>query len=94
MKIVVIGRTHRIRSETIERLRQRGHQAVLPLPQPRFTSPRAAPRDPGHAGRPLREFLEYTAALLRDVWRYRLPQRLGAQNVNGRATAHREDDAR
>lgn len=90
MKIVVIGRTHRIRSETIETLRRLGHQADLPLQQSRFDRPGAAPRDPGHAGRPLREFLESTAAILGGLWR----NRIRPCGRRARATAHREEGVR
>ena len=90
MKIVVIGRTHRIRTETVESLRQRGHQAVLPLQQSRFDRPGAAPRDPGHAGRPLRDLLESTAALLGGLWR----NQIRPFGRRARATAHREEGVR
>lgn len=90
MKIVVIGRTHRIRSETVESLRQLGHQADLPLQQIRIDGPGAAPRDPGHAGRPLRELLEATAILLGGLWR----NRIRPYARRARATAHREEGVR
>lgn len=90
MKIVVIGRTHRIRSETVESLRQLGHQADLPLQQTRFDGPGAAPRDPGHAGRPLRTLLESTAALIGGFWR----NRIRPSGRRSGATAPREEGAR
>ena len=90
MKIVVIGRTHRIRSETIESLRRLGHQADLPLQHTRFDGPGSAPRDPGHAGQPLRQALESTAALLGGLWR----NRIRSCGRRARATAHREEGVR
>jgi hypothetical protein len=68
MKIVVIGRTNRIRSETIERLRQEGHAAAAANPERRFKFRTEASRDPGHAGRHLRAFLTGVAAGLRSQW--------------------------
>jgi hypothetical protein len=55
MKIVVIGGTRYIQLATVERLRQQGHDVVAASPQCRALTT-AAPRDSGHAGRPLREF--------------------------------------
>lgn len=66
MKIVVIGRTGRVRSEIVERLRQAGHNAEVADTRVKFRT--GAPRDPGHAGRHLRTLLERVAAALRDQW--------------------------
>ena len=68
MKIVVIGYTAHARSETVERLRKEGHDVVAASPKPRFDVISTASRDPGHAGKPLREFIENSAAVLRDLW--------------------------
>jgi NAD(P)-dependent dehydrogenase (short-subunit alcohol dehydrogenase family) len=57
MKIVVIGRTRHIRLETVERLRKAGHDVVTSSPKLRLSTI-TAPLDLGHAGRPLRDFLE------------------------------------
>ncbi len=69
MKILVIGANANIRSQTVERLREKGHEAI-PAPQPRhrFRLLTEAPRDPGYAGRHVRYFLERTFALTRDLW--------------------------
>jgi uncharacterized protein YbjT (DUF2867 family) len=69
MKILVIGATAGIRSRTVERLREKGHEALPASPRRRHVgSHTEAPRDPGHAGRHLRQFLERTFALIRDLW--------------------------
>lgn len=68
MKIVVIGATAGIRSETIERLRKDGHEAGTASPRRRASILTEAPRDPGYAGRHLRNVLEGTFAALRDLW--------------------------
>lgn len=69
MKILVIGTTASIRSQTVERLREKGHEAMLAsLPKRHVGLHTEAPRDPGHAGRHLRHFLERTFALMRDLW--------------------------
>jgi uncharacterized protein YbjT (DUF2867 family) len=69
MKILVIGATASIRSQTVEMLREEGHEA-MPASRPRrhFGFRTKAPRDPGHAGRHVRHFLERTFALVRDLW--------------------------
>jgi NAD(P)-dependent dehydrogenase (short-subunit alcohol dehydrogenase family) len=96
MKIVVIGGTRYIRLATIERLRQQGHDVVAASPQRRALTT-AAPRDPGHAGRPLREFLANTASLLHHLWLRRhlwlgqLRQRLGRHEFRGQARGGCED---
>jgi uncharacterized protein YbjT (DUF2867 family) len=69
MKILVIGATASIRSQTVERLREKGHEAMPASPPRRHVgSHTEAPRDPGYAGRHLRHFLERTFALTRDLW--------------------------
>lgn len=69
MKILVIGATASIRSQTVERLRKKGHEAVPASPPRRHIGKLTeAPRDPGHAGRFLRHFLEKAFALTRDLW--------------------------
>lgn len=89
MKMVVIGGTRYIRLATVERLRQQGHDVVAASPQRRALTT-AAPHDPGHAGRPLREFLENTASVLRHLWHGRqlwlrlLRQRLGGPGLGPR----------
>ena len=99
MKIVVIGYTAHVRSETVERLRKEGHDVVAASPKPRFDVISTASRDPGHAGKPLREFIENTAAVLRDLWlgRHlwlgRLQQGLVGE-VHGRARGRRDDSGR
>ncbi|CAH2398545.1 hypothetical protein MES5069_200062 [Mesorhizobium escarrei] len=72
MKIVVIGGTRYIRSATVERLRSQGHEVVAASPRPRVSTITitAAPRDPGYAGRPFREFLE-------KLWLGRFQPRIG-----------------
>ena len=96
MKIVVIGGTRYIQLATVERLRQQGHDVVAASPQRRALTT-AAPRDPGHAGRPLREFLENTASILRHLWHGRhlrlglLRQRLGGHGVRGQVRGGCED---
>jgi len=72
MKIVVIGGSHHIRTETIERLREKGHDAVAASLKSRAGFATAAPRDPGYAGRPLRELLERVGFVLHDLWLGRL----------------------
>lgn len=69
MKIQVIGATANIRSQTVEMLRKKGHEA-MPASRPRrhIGLRTEAPRDPGHAGRHLRHLLEKTFALVRDLW--------------------------
>lgn len=95
MKIVVIGYTAHVRSETVERLRKEGHDVVAASPKPRFDVISTAPRDPGHAGKPLREFLENIAAVLSDLWlgRHFWLGRL-QQCLGGRARGRREDGVR
>lgn len=87
MKIVVIGGTRYIQLATVERLRHQGHDVVAASRQCRSLTT-TAPRDPGHAGRPLREFLENTTSILRQLWHGRhlrlrpttaAPQRYGAR---------------
>ncbi len=78
MKIVVIGGTRYIRSETVERLRRQGHEVVAAPLKPRVSTITAAPRDPGYAGRPLREFLER-------IWLGRFQPRTGGREVHGPA---------
>ena len=96
MKIVVIGGTRYIQLATVERLRQHGHDVVAASPQCRSLTT-AAPRDPGHAGRPLREFLENTASILRHLWYGRhlrlglLRPRHGGHGVLGQAKGGCED---
>lgn len=69
MKILVIGATASIRSRTVEQLREKGHEAMPASPPRRNISIRIeAPRDPGHAGRHLRYFLEKAFALMRNLW--------------------------
>lgn len=69
MKILVIGANAGIRAETVERLREKGHEAIpAPRPRRRVGLRTEAPRDPGHAGRHLRHLLERTFALVRDLW--------------------------
>ena len=67
MKIVVIGSSRHIRSETVESSastvmkswrRRDGNISIIT----------GAPRDPGYAGRPLREFLENIAFVVRALW--------------------------
>lgn len=68
MKILVIGATASIRSHTVERLREKGHEAMPASWPRRHVGKRTeAPRDPGHAGRHLRHFLEKAFALTRDL---------------------------
>jgi NAD(P)-dependent dehydrogenase (short-subunit alcohol dehydrogenase family) len=96
MKIVVIGGTRYIRLATVERLRQQGHDVVAASLQCRALTT-MAPRDPGHAGRPLREFLENTTSILRHLWHGRhlslglLRKRLGGHGVRGQARGGCED---
>ena len=96
MKIVVIGGTRYIQLATVERLRQQGHDVVAASPKCRALIT-TAPRDPGHSGRPLREFLENTASILRHLWHGRhlrlgpLRQRLGGHGVRGQAKGRCED---
>jgi hypothetical protein len=91
VKIFVIGRTHRIRLETIESLRQLGHQAELPLPKPCFYGPGEASRDPGYAGRHLRALLEHGGMFIRNQWLSRgaraaqFRQLLGIRGAHGSA---------
>jgi uncharacterized protein YbjT (DUF2867 family) len=68
MKILVIGATASIRSHTVERLREKGHEA-MPASWPRrhVVKLTEAPLDPGLAGRHLRHFLEKAFALTRDL---------------------------
>jgi NAD(P)-dependent dehydrogenase (short-subunit alcohol dehydrogenase family) len=87
MKIVVIGGTRHIRSETVERLRRQGHQAVTASPKPRVSTITVAPRDPGYAGRPLRELLE-------NLWFGRFQARIGGREVHGPAARGCEDGIR
>lgn len=68
MKIVVIGATARIRSETAKKLRERGYEVAPERSRRRASILTEAPRDPGHAGRYLRKFLERTFALMRTLW--------------------------
>jgi uncharacterized protein YbjT (DUF2867 family) len=69
MKILVIGATASIRSQTAERLREKGHEAMPASPSRRHVgSHTEAPRDPGHAGRHLRRFLERAFALIGGLW--------------------------
>lgn len=69
MKILVIGANASIRSQTVERLREKGHEATPASPPRRHVSfGTEAPRNPGHAGRHLRHFLERAFALTRDPW--------------------------
>lgn len=68
MKIVVIGYTAYIRTETVERLRGQGHDVVAASPKRRSGSMTVAPREPGHAGRPLRALLENIASTLHRAW--------------------------
>jgi uncharacterized protein YbjT (DUF2867 family) len=69
MIILVIGANASIRSQTVERLREKGHEAMPASPPRRHVgSHTEAPRDPGHAGRHLRHFLERAFALTRDPW--------------------------
>jgi hypothetical protein len=95
MKIVVIGYTAHVRSETVERLRKEGHDVVAASPKPRFDITSTASRDPGHAGKSLREFLENTAAVLRNLWlgRHLWLGRL-QRCLGGRARGRREDGVR
>jgi hypothetical protein len=67
MKIIVIGKSARIRGEIVQRLRDEGHEAATPSPLRGRAS--AASRDPGHAGRHLRQFLESAGARLVQFWR-------------------------
>lgn len=84
MKILVIGATVGIRSQTVEMLREKGHEA-MPASRPRrHAGFRAeAPRDPGHAGRHLRNFLERTFGLMRDLWRSLRRLEAGNRRVRG-----------
>jgi uncharacterized protein YbjT (DUF2867 family) len=69
MKILVIGATAGIRSRTVERLREKGHEAMPASPPRRHVgSHTEAPRDAGYAGRHVRLFLERTFALMCDLW--------------------------
>jgi uncharacterized protein YbjT (DUF2867 family) len=69
MKILVIGANASIRSQTVERLREKGHEAMPASPPRRHVgSHTEAPRDPGYAGRHLRHVLERAFALLSDLW--------------------------
>ena len=93
MKIVVIGGTRYIRLATVERLRQQGHDVVA-APSQRRALTTVAPRDPGHAGRPLWEFLENAAFVLSCLWRHRWPglrQRLGGHGIRDQASGGCED---
>jgi hypothetical protein len=86
MKIVVIGGTRHIRSATVGRLRRQGHEVVAAPLKPRISTITAAPRDPGYAGRPLREFLE-------KLWVGRFQPCIGGCEIHGPA-AGREDGIR
>lgn len=81
MKIIVIGKSASIRRETVQRLRDEGHEAATASPPSllaRATVRTTAPRDPGHAGRHLRQVLERGGARLVDLWRAgRIPGRQG-----------------
>ena len=67
MKILVIGANASIRSQTVERLREKGHEAMPASPPRRHVgSHTEAPRDPGYTGRHLRHFLRRAFALTRD----------------------------
>jgi hypothetical protein len=69
MKILVIGANASIRSQTVERLREKGHEAMPTSPPRRHVgSHTEAPRDPGYTGRHLRHFLERAFAPARDPW--------------------------
>jgi hypothetical protein len=68
MKIVVIGATARIRSETIQRLREDGHEVEPASPRRHASIITEAPRDPGYAGRHVRNFLERSVVALSDLW--------------------------
>ena len=68
MTIVVIGQTAYGRSETVERLRGKGHDVVEVPPRQRIKNITVAPRDAGHAGKPLRKLLQSIASNLRDLW--------------------------
>jgi hypothetical protein len=93
MKIVVIARTGRMRSQITERLRREGHNAVAAAPQRRADSDTGGPRDPGHAGRHLRTFLETTASILYDQWLNRraridgLRRLIGSSEIPGSASS-------
>ncbi len=78
MKIVVIGGTRHIRSATVERLRRQGHEVVAAPLKPCNSTITAAPRDPGYAGRPLREFLE-------KPWLGRFQPCIGGREIHGPA---------
>ena len=66
MKILVIGRTERVRTKVVDRLRNDGHNAIAVPPRRLVYERTAAPTDPGYAGRHLRKFLEGIAAVMRD----------------------------
>lgn len=83
MQIVVIGATARIRSETIERLREKGHEAVPASPRRHAGILTGAPHDPGHAGRHLRNVLETAFAALRDLWRSLRRHEAGSRRARG-----------
>lgn len=69
MKILVIGATANIRSQTVESLRKKGHEAMPASPPRRHVdSHTEAPRDPGHAGRHLRHVLERAVVLMSALW--------------------------
>jgi len=96
MKIVVIGRTAGIRWETVERLRGNGHDVVAASPR-RAGTRSVASRDPGHAGRPLRELLgsigralrELSTGLLQRPWgRREKPWRAGEPGKDRAAAAN------
>ena len=75
MKIVVIGGGTRL--ATVERLRTQGHDVVAAALNRRVSSITEAPRDPGYAGRPLREFLE-------KLWFSCIQPRIGTPAGKGR----------
>jgi uncharacterized protein YbjT (DUF2867 family) len=84
MKILVIGATASIRSQTVERLREKGHEAMPASPPRRHVgSHTEAPRDPGHAGRHMRRFLERTFARMRDLWCSLRRLEAGSRRVRG-----------
>ncbi|MGB3389939.1 MAG: hypothetical protein WBA88_18370 [Pseudaminobacter sp.] len=93
MKIVVIGATARIRSETAEKLRERGHEVAQATSRHQASILTQAPRDPGHAGRHLRKFLERTFALMRTLWCRLRRQEAGDVRGRGQVKPRREDSA-
>jgi hypothetical protein len=94
MKIVVIGGSAYIRSETAERLRGKGHEAVAASPRRRVNAITLAPRDPGHAGRHLRHLLESIISIFRSLRLGRLPRRLRGHELQGRMSGRRDDGIR